>query len=218
MSIKVMSQVWEHSRHKGSTLLLLLAIADFADDSGMAFPSRPVLAKKIRMSERSVQRLRQELYDSGELRYVKGGNEPGDRLVVQVYPKGDKLSARETNQVDKGDKPGRKRETGVSPYPSLEPSLTTNGQSSVSDEDFAWELLRSHYTVMPTFKSRREHDFWLEDHANLVSKYGREAYQQSLAQTVEDKYRDGRKAEHVEHFIKSTPVVVAQDMLFPQEI
>ena len=34
MSIKVQSHVWEHSPAKGGELLILLAIADFADDNG----------------------------------------------------------------------------------------------------------------------------------------------------------------------------------------
>jgi hypothetical protein len=39
MSIKVMSQVWEHSTRKGTRLLLLLALADFANDEGICYPA-----------------------------------------------------------------------------------------------------------------------------------------------------------------------------------
>ena len=68
MSIKVMDWVWEHSRHKGSDLLLLLAIADHAHDDGDgAYPSIETLARKIRMSERHTSRMIQELVQSGEL-------------------------------------------------------------------------------------------------------------------------------------------------------
>jgi hypothetical protein len=34
MSIRVMTKVWDHSTQKGSTLLLLLALADHAADDG----------------------------------------------------------------------------------------------------------------------------------------------------------------------------------------
>ena len=104
MSIKVMSQVWEHSQMKGSALLLLIAVADFADDEGYAFPSTETLAQKIRMSTRQVIRLRQMLYESGELEYVSGGNGKGDKLSVKV-------SVRVTNRVTKGDKSGKERVT-----------------------------------------------------------------------------------------------------------
>ena len=68
MSIKVMDWVWQHSTHKGSALLLLLAIADHAHDDGDgAYPSIATLAQKTRMSERQTTRLIQDLVESQEL-------------------------------------------------------------------------------------------------------------------------------------------------------
>jgi hypothetical protein len=67
MSIRVMSHVWQHSRHKGSDLLLLLAIADFADDAGIAYPSVPTLAVKTRLKVRNVQYRLRALEQSQEL-------------------------------------------------------------------------------------------------------------------------------------------------------
>lgn len=70
-----MSRVWgdvhqdyaDGSKHAGSELLLLMAIADFADDDGNAFPAIGTLAKKCRLSERYVNMLLAKLRDSGEL-------------------------------------------------------------------------------------------------------------------------------------------------------
>lgn len=62
-----MSRVWEHSLQKGSSLLLLVAIADFADDKGVAWPSVATLAKKVRLGERYVQQLIKELVQAKEL-------------------------------------------------------------------------------------------------------------------------------------------------------
>lgn len=39
MSIRVMSSVWANSKQSGNDLLVLLALADFADDRGVAFPA-----------------------------------------------------------------------------------------------------------------------------------------------------------------------------------
>ncbi len=59
MSIKVASYTWEHSQHKGSALLLLLAIADHAhEDGGGAYPSIGTLAAKIRMTPRLINLMR----------------------------------------------------------------------------------------------------------------------------------------------------------------
>jgi hypothetical protein len=44
-----MNAVWEHSAQTGSALLMLLAVADFADDAGSAFPSVSRLAKKLEL-------------------------------------------------------------------------------------------------------------------------------------------------------------------------
>ena len=67
MSIRVMSQVWEHSHATGGQLLVLLAIADFSNDDGEAWPSVPTLAKKARISERHTQRVVKQLKAMGEL-------------------------------------------------------------------------------------------------------------------------------------------------------
>lgn len=63
MSIHFMDQVWQHSRHKGSELLLLLAIADYANQAGTAWPSVASLACKTRLSVRRVQQLLRALAD-----------------------------------------------------------------------------------------------------------------------------------------------------------
>lgn len=55
MSIKIMSQVWESAQVSGSDLLVLLSLADHCNDLGECYPSIARLAKKCRLSERSVQ-------------------------------------------------------------------------------------------------------------------------------------------------------------------
>ena len=67
MSIKIMSRVWEKSKQGGSQLLLLLAIADNANDGGFAWPGQEYLADKIRMSAKSIPRLTKKLQEAGEL-------------------------------------------------------------------------------------------------------------------------------------------------------
>ena len=63
-----MNYVWESSKQKGSSLLLLLAIADHAHDDGTgAYPSIDALAKKTRMSVRNTQYALRRLEASGEL-------------------------------------------------------------------------------------------------------------------------------------------------------
>jgi len=60
-----MVQIWEKSRHSGAALLLMLAIADFADDYGTAYPGVKRLAKKTRVKPRATQSMLDKL-SSGE--------------------------------------------------------------------------------------------------------------------------------------------------------
>lgn len=62
-----MTRVWELSQHCGSDLLMLLAIADFSDDNGNAYPSVPTLAEKCRMTPRNANLILANLKKSGEL-------------------------------------------------------------------------------------------------------------------------------------------------------
>jgi hypothetical protein len=72
MSARASGQVWKLSAHKGSELLVLLAIADNAKDDGRdAWPSVPELARKTRLTERNIQVVLRKLEASGELRIEK---------------------------------------------------------------------------------------------------------------------------------------------------
>jgi len=62
-----MSNVWDHSKMKGSTLLLLIAIADNANDDGLAWPGIETLAKKTRQTERTISNQIGKCEQSGEL-------------------------------------------------------------------------------------------------------------------------------------------------------
>ncbi len=78
MSIKVTSAVWEQSRQSGGVLLILLALADHADDYGYCYPSIPRLAKKGRMSVRNVQVILEQLEFAGEIvREFNAGGQTG---------------------------------------------------------------------------------------------------------------------------------------------
>lgn len=72
MSIKLLNLAWRFSKTKGGDLLILLGIADFANDEGIAYPSIATLAKKARLTPRNAQRSIRRLVDSGELRIEEG--------------------------------------------------------------------------------------------------------------------------------------------------
>lgn len=52
MSIKLMNAIWDHSPYKGSKLLILLSLADMANDAGKCWPSIPTISRRARLTER----------------------------------------------------------------------------------------------------------------------------------------------------------------------
>jgi len=144
MSIEVMTRVWASSQQKGSTLLLLLSIADYANERGIAYPSIETLAQKVRMTTRNVQKLLRKLEESGELIIKPNAGPAGCNLYRIVFPTpanrkggenfsppgGEQSHAGGENFSPGGEKSGQGGELaftrGVnasSPDPSLEPPI-----------------------------------------------------------------------------------------------
>ncbi len=67
MSIEVMRYVWKYSKSKGADRLMLLAIADIANDNGDAYPGVDKLSVKCNTSHRSAQLTIQDLERIKEL-------------------------------------------------------------------------------------------------------------------------------------------------------
>jgi Helix-turn-helix domain len=83
MSIKVATEVWKGSRHRSGNLLVLLALADHADDQGKAWPGIRLLARKARLSERHTRRCLTELVVGGEVEILPN-KAPSGRTWYQI--------------------------------------------------------------------------------------------------------------------------------------
>ncbi len=68
MSVKLMTAVWDREDLASTHKLVLLALADWANDEGLCWPSINRLAIKTSMAGRSVQRLIRQLEDMGFVR------------------------------------------------------------------------------------------------------------------------------------------------------
>jgi hypothetical protein len=124
MSIQISKLVWDGSKSTSGTLLVLLAIADHADKSGMAYPGIPRLARMARLSTRQVKRAVKELESLGELQVIRGAGRKGTnvyyvkvRLTREQWPM--------TSEVIGSDKDDRKPVTSTSPKPSFNRQRTS---------------------------------------------------------------------------------------------
>ena len=79
MSITLMSRVWGNTNTKGSERLVLLALADMANDDGFCWPGFDHLARKCNLSKRFVIRLIGELENKGLIRKDHRFDDRGDQ-------------------------------------------------------------------------------------------------------------------------------------------
>jgi hypothetical protein len=95
MSIKVMTDVWDYSRASGTPLLVLLKLADWADDAGECYPSIATIAVKCRLKDaRHVRRIIHEELERklGEVEVLEGkgkssrmGGKRSNRYRITVH-------------------------------------------------------------------------------------------------------------------------------------
>lgn len=81
MSIKIMQEVWEHAPGGQGTLLVLLALADSADEkSRECWPAVSTLADRARLKPRQVQNCLRALEDDGVLHVEPNAGRSGTNL------------------------------------------------------------------------------------------------------------------------------------------
>lgn len=112
MSIRVMDWVWRQSKSRGVERLVLLAIADCANDEGEhAYPSIATLTSKAGIGESTTHRAIKALVDLGELRVTQNAGKRGTNLYAVIMDAG-----RGGSQSDTPGGPN------LGPEPSVEPS------------------------------------------------------------------------------------------------
>ena len=89
MSIQAMSWVLNESKSTLGSRLVLLSIANHADDKGMnAWPSIPVIARQARLTERQAQNCIKKLERSGELQIARGEGYRGSHRYTMPRMRG----------------------------------------------------------------------------------------------------------------------------------
>ena len=87
MSIKVMTRVFDNEDIAAVPRLVLLALADHADDDGICYPSVARLARRTGLSERALQSNFKKLVSAGLLRIDKNAGPRGcNRYCVTLSP------------------------------------------------------------------------------------------------------------------------------------
>lgn len=144
MSILLMSKVFATSLQP-SKKIVLLALADFANDEGKnIFPSVATIAKKSSLSHRTVQTIIGGFLNNGVLRVAKNpfGGAPGTTRHLEISlaaldqltklsPGEDSAPVPETGADDSGEGVKFDEETGDKPAPN---PLDNRSQTTTTDE------------------------------------------------------------------------------------
>jgi hypothetical protein len=96
MSVRWITAVWEGSPYKGERLLIHLALADFANDEGICWPSQRTLAHKARCTEGFVGVALKQMMSDGHLeveRAAAGRGNPA-RYRLKKPPTANTLSEK----------------------------------------------------------------------------------------------------------------------------
>lgn len=80
MSVKVMAAVWECDALDASERLVMLSLADHADDSGRCYPSIARLCRRTSMSDRGVQKVLARLVERGFIAIQQNAGQGGANL------------------------------------------------------------------------------------------------------------------------------------------
>lgn len=149
MSIKAMNWAWEQTLPPGSKLILM-SLADAADEDGLCWPRIRVIAQKCCMSERTVQRTLKDLEAKGYLRvdrrYRRDGSQSSNAYYLHLSQRPDKLSPLSDKPTSQGGIGGTHPVTPTtSPHDeamsSLEPPTNLKKESP--------QLQRSHMHTPP---------------------------------------------------------------------
>lgn len=82
MSIKIMSKVWDIEGIDSSECLVLIALADHADDQGRCYPSIARLSKRTKLSDRGVQKVISRLIEKGFITVTPCAGQGGANLYT----------------------------------------------------------------------------------------------------------------------------------------
>jgi hypothetical protein len=84
MSHRVANRVKQDSTTKHGARLVLLLLADYADDAGVCWPGHSTLCQDAGLSERQLTRILQALTEKGDISVLKRGDGRGNNTVYRL--------------------------------------------------------------------------------------------------------------------------------------
>ena len=180
MSIKQMTKVFNDESLKGNEKLLMLALADNCNDTGVAFPSWNELIRKTSMSRGSISKWVKSL-ESKQLLFKKNRNRKnGSRTSSKylIYPNENRSVLDEEDYLIFKDLYIQSSEVELPPkvqklnYPSSEVELPNGGQSSevIPLEPSLTSSNRQSNHHLPEWLDKKVWNEWINFRAEIKKK------------------------------------------------
>jgi len=125
MSIKIMAQVFALPEPTGSARLVLLALADNANDAGICWPGMSTIASKAAVSRSTVIRMVAELEQAGFIERIR---RPNTSNMYKILP--EKGGCQIDTSVTHDTTPSVTHDTRII-------TLTVNKEPSLTDDSFS---------------------------------------------------------------------------------
>ena len=138
-----MSKLWENGPQNKTQLLILLALADFANDEGRCWPSMATIAKKARITDRGARKAVRQLEADGWLEVRTGsGRHRCNVYTVNTEPKSGNAKPRtEFPQEPEDQKQGTEAPKTLNPS-SAKPSKTSKETSNSYARDILCAVIK----------------------------------------------------------------------------
>lgn len=171
-----MSLVWERAPYTAGSLLVLLALADWANDEGFCWPSIPKIAGKTRLERRSIQYIIRKLQSDGMLHIEEGrGRKHQHQYTINVQNlrllpnlvKGEIDDVENVQSTTQKAQSATEKVQSVAPDPSVEPL-----------EDPSVEPPSSLDVVFAFYKTHLDHGRTIltDERRKLINRRFREGY------------------------------------------
>lgn len=138
-----MSKLWESGPKNKTQLLVLLALADFANDEGHCWPSMATIAKKARLTDRGARKVVRQLEADGWLEVrIGAGRHHCNVYTVKTEPKSGNEKPRTGFQEEPEDSKQGTEKTETLNRSSAKPSKTSNETSNRYAREILCSVIR----------------------------------------------------------------------------
>tara|TARA_R100001163_G_C5068104_1_gene207883 strand:- start:2417 stop:3250 length:834 start_codon:yes stop_codon:yes gene_type:complete len=211
VSIKAMQAVWNHSKAKGASRLVLLALADHAGEDGIAWPSLKRLAKYTHSSPCNVSRQLSFLVEKNELSrmgYTKGqkGKRGSTKYRIEVVR--NCMSSKNATSAKLHDKGGMKScDNALLGADSDRNKTVSSEESPIGSSAIShYEPLLEHYStkdkdstkdnIQSKLFSQHFDDFWKSYPKKVGKGAARKAFKKALKTTSPENIMEGLGKYH----------------------